>query len=47
MPNLTHEIVAWIAFLILAIPYVMWAKHPDTKPVAAYLIFATIFSAAA
>lgn len=46
MPNLTHEIAAWVVFLILAIPYVMWAKHPATKPIAAYLIFVTVFSVA-
>ena len=46
MPDLTNQIIAWVAFLVLAVPYVMWAKHPATKPLAAYLIFVTIVSVA-
>jgi uncharacterized membrane protein YfcA len=47
MADIANIVVLWIAFLVLAVPYVLWAKHPAVKPVAAYLIFVTIFSAAA
>ncbi len=36
----------WGVFLVLAIPYVARAKHPRAKPVAAYLLFVVVFSAA-
>jgi hypothetical protein len=34
----------WAAFLILAIFYTRHAKHRQTRPLAAYLIFVTIFT---
>ncbi|MGF1594001.1 MAG: hypothetical protein ACFCUW_12010 [Kiloniellaceae bacterium] len=37
----------WGAIMIGAIFYTQEARHPDTKPLAAYLIFITVFSAAA
>jgi len=46
MPVITLEIVAWLVILLLAIPFVSWTRHPQTKPLAAYLIFITILSVA-
>jgi hypothetical protein len=37
----------WGAFMTGAIFYTQEARHPDSKPLAAYLIFVTVFSAAA
>ncbi len=37
----------WLVFLLAAIPYVRTARHPATKPLAAYLIFVLAFSAVA
>lgn len=37
----------WLLLLVVAVFYVRWARHPDSKPVAAYLIFVVVFSAAA
>lgn len=37
----------WFGLLILAYPYVVRFRHPDSKPVAAYMIFVTVFSATA
>jgi hypothetical protein len=37
----------WGAIMIAAIFYTQEARHPDAKPLAAYLIFITVFSAAA
>ena len=37
----------WGAFMTGAIFYTQEARHPDAKPLAAYLIFVTVFSAAA
>lgn len=34
----------WCAFLIAAVFYSRRARHPDTRPVAAYLIFVIIFT---
>lgn len=36
-----------VALLIVAIPYVARIRHPDQKPLAAYLIFVFIFAVAA
>ncbi|WP_138380545.1 hypothetical protein [Luteithermobacter gelatinilyticus] len=35
--------VGWIAFLCVAWPYATHARHPQLKPVEAYLIFVTVF----
>lgn len=37
-------IFIWIGLIVMAIPYVRHARHPDTKPLAAYLIFVMTFS---
>lgn len=39
-------IAAWILLLALFAPYVQRIRHPAQKPLAAYLIFVTIFTAA-
>lgn len=36
-----------IVLLVAAAVYTTWAKHPDTRPLAAYLIFVLPFSATA
>ncbi len=33
-----------VAILLAAVPYVRAARHPDSKPLAAYLIFVTVLS---
>ncbi|NDP49551.1 MAG: hypothetical protein GZ085_14420 [Sulfuriferula multivorans] len=40
-------IILWFVLLLLAIPYVRRAKHPRTKPLAAYMVFVTLFSVGA
>lgn len=40
-------VALWGAFLAGAVFYAREARHPDSKPLAAYLIFVAIFSAAA
>ncbi len=47
MTNTWIALVFWAGLLALAIPYVLYAKHPDQKPVAAISIFILIFSAIA
>jgi hypothetical protein len=44
-----HEaaFVLWLLLLAGAVFYVRRARHPDSKPIAAYLIFVTVFSVAA
>lgn len=37
----------WIVIVIAAVPYSLRARHPDTKPLAAFMIFFTVFSVAA
>jgi hypothetical protein len=32
-----------VAILLLSLPYAVRARHPSTKPLAAYLIFTTVF----
>lgn len=39
-------LTAWIVLLAAAALYTRRARHPDTPPLAAYLIFVTVFSAA-
>jgi hypothetical protein len=38
--------VAWIVFLLLAVFYVARARHPRSKPFAAYVMFVIVFTAA-
>jgi drug/metabolite transporter (DMT)-like permease len=38
-------IIVWLILLVLAYPYVHRARHPATKPMAAYLLFVSLFSA--
>ncbi|MBU2533806.1 MAG: hypothetical protein KKB37_13785 [Alphaproteobacteria bacterium] len=45
MADFAYQLVIWFLVLVLAIPYVGWARHPDSKPLAGYLIFIAIFSA--
>lgn len=40
-------VALWVAFLAGAGFYAQEARHSDSKPLAAYLIFVTIFSVAA
>lgn len=37
----------WAGLLALSVPYVLYAKHPAQKPVAAIAIFVLVFSVAA
>lgn len=37
-------VILWLSLMLLAIPYVRHAKHPRAKPVAAYMVFVTLFS---
>jgi hypothetical protein len=42
-----NEALAWVIWLILmalAVPYVRRAKHPETKTLAAFLLFVMLFS---
>lgn len=34
----------WAAFLVAAVFYARTARHPETRPLAAYLIFVIIFT---
>lgn len=40
-------IALWAAFLVAAVFYTQRERHPEAKPLAAYLIFVTVFSVAA
>jgi hypothetical protein len=40
-------VALWGAFMAGAVFYTQEARHPETKPLAAYLIFVTIFSVVA
>ena len=40
----TLAIAIWLALLALAFPYVRRARHPDVKPLAAFMIFVIVFS---
>lgn len=42
--NESLAIAIWLALLVLAVPYVRRAKHPDVKPLAAYMMFLILFS---
>jgi hypothetical protein len=37
-------LILWIAFLVWAFPYVRRNRHPSARPLAAYLVFITLFS---
>lgn len=37
-------LAAWIAFLVLAFPYVIRMRHPASRPLVAYLVFVMEFS---
>ena len=43
MSNLWNSIFVGIAILVIAIPIVIRIRHPQQKPLAAYLIFITVF----
>lgn len=47
MPELLVIIVCWGILLVAAGAYAYRARHPAMRPLAAVLIFATVFSAAA
>lgn len=38
-------IILWIGFLIAAVFYARRARHPETPPLAGYLIFVLVFTA--
>jgi hypothetical protein len=40
-------VIVWAILLVAAFFYTRRARHPDAKPLAAYLIFVTVFSAVA
>lgn len=40
----TLALITWLVLLALAFPYVRRAKHPEVKPLAAFLLFAMLFS---
>lgn len=46
MLNYWASIVVAVAILVLAIPLVARVRHPEQKPLAAYLIFVFVFAAA-
>lgn len=47
MPDPGVAAIVWIVLLGAASLYTLRAHHPDTKPLAAVLIFAVVFSASA
>jgi hypothetical protein len=47
MPYHGTSILAGVAILAAAVPYVGRIRHPDKKPLAAYLIFVSVFVTAA
>lgn len=40
----TLALITWLILLAFAFPYVRRAKHPEVKPLAAFLLFAMLFS---
>lgn len=40
----TLALAIWLLLLALAFPYVRRAKHPQVRPLAAFLLFAMLFS---
>jgi hypothetical protein len=47
MLNYWTSLLAGAAILAVAIPYVTRIRHPEQKPLAAYLIFVSVFVTAA
>lgn len=46
MADYRLSIIIALVILVAAIPYVSWVRNPAQRPVAAYLIFVTVFLAA-
>ncbi|GAB4137300.1 MAG: hypothetical protein Tsb0016_02370 [Sphingomonadales bacterium] len=42
--QIEFAVLIGVAILVAAVPYVHAARHPDSKPLAAYLIFVTVLS---
>jgi hypothetical protein len=40
-------LVVWLAFLVGAIFYTRQARHPQARPLAAYLVFVIVFTVSA
>ena len=40
-------VILWTVLMLLAIPYVRRARHPRTRPLAAYMTFVVLFSVGA
>lgn len=47
MASQSLGITLWIVLMLLAVPYVRHARHPRAKPLAAYMVFITLFSVGA
>lgn len=47
MPDYGISIVVGLLLLGLAVPYVARIRHPEQKPLGAYLIFVSLFAVAA
>ena len=44
MVSQTLGVILGVVVMLLAIPYVRHAKHPRAKPLAAYMVFAILFT---
>ena len=44
--NETLGVAIWVVMLALALPYVRRARHPDVKPLAAFMMFVILFTLA-
>lgn len=42
----TTGVVVWLVLMIAAVPYVRRIRHPDQRPLAAWLIFVSVFGLA-
>ncbi|MDT3706537.1 MAG: hypothetical protein ROZ09_06885 [Thiobacillus sp.] len=40
----TMALIIWLVLLAFAFPYVRRARHPEVKPLAAFLLFVMLFS---
>jgi hypothetical protein len=47
MANLSISVIVGVVILAAAIPYVARIRHPEQRPLAAYLIFVSVFVASA
>ena len=47
MPDYGISIVIGLLLFALAVPYVAWIRHPEQKPLGAYLIFVSLFAVTA